>query len=370
MTDNVVILVPNWNGGIDRLFENIGEDGESEFEVTTFNTHGRSLFGLSFLPFKLVYYTSALFYTLLLPFRLTWFALFCMLGKIDVCHINLSTGASTVRKILFAAICRLFGVKYVIHLHGGDYRRFFSQLPATLQRFVRTLYTRASRVLVLGSLWRDYVTNEIGVPPERIVILPNAVPGPDRVAWNDKVEPPRIVFLGRLTREKGIVELVEALSDPGVASLAWSAILAGDGEIAKYRHAIAQLGLADRVQIPGWIDAPDVEHALSRASIFVLPSYYENLPLSLLEAMAYGLCCVVTPVGSVGDVVADGVNGVIVPVRDSARLADALRSLLTDGQRRRRLAERARSDFMARYDYAGYRQQLDNVYRAVLANRD
>ena len=59
MNKNVVILVPNWSGGIDRLFENINKVEESDFNISTFSTHGRSLRGLSFLPFGLVYYTSA-----------------------------------------------------------------------------------------------------------------------------------------------------------------------------------------------------------------------------------------------------------------------------------------------------------------------
>lgn len=373
MTKNVVVLVPNWSGGIDRLFENIEQNDlttTADFLVTKFNTHGRNLRGLSKLPFGLVYYSSAIFYTLLLPFRLLKFIAVCLFCNVDICHINLSTGASTFRKYLFARICRLFNVRFVIHLHGGDYRRFYDDLPRLFQRMARSLYEKADRVIVLGPLWKDYVVDVMEVPPEKVDVLQNAVAGPDSVSWEEKDTPPRILFLGRLIETKGIAELVDALADDEVRSLPWTATLAGDGEVARYRALIDTLGLTDRVRLAGWIGSEAVDDELSKASIFVLPSHHENLPLSMLEAMAYGLCSIVTPVGSVEDVIRDGSNGIVVPVKDTAALADALLSVLRDGDKRRRLGETARADFLAQYDYREYRGKLDRIYRSVLSAVD
>jgi len=311
-----------------------------------------------------------MFYTLLLPFRLLKFIFLCLFRRIDICHINLSTGASTVRKYLFAQICMLFNVRFVIHLHGGDYRRFFAGLAPRLQSMVRSFYCDADRVIVLGKLWEDYATEVMGVAPENIEVLPNAVPGPDMVDWNAKEAPPRILFLGRLIETKGIAELVAALSVAEVKELPWTATLAGDGEVASYRARIETLGLNDRIRLTGWISSEAVTDELRKSSIFVLPSHHENLPLSMLEAMAFGLCPVVTPVGSIEDVIIDGTNGIVVPVKDSARLADALLSVLRDSRKCRRLAETARADFLAEYDYKEYRGQLERIYRSVLmANR-
>jgi len=373
MTKNVVILVPNWHGGIDRLFENINQielAAEFDFCVTTFNSHGRSLRGLSVLPFGLVYYSSAIFFTLLLPFRLLKFIFLCLFRKVDLCHINLSTGASTLRKFLFARICRFFNVKYVIHLHGGDYRRFFAGLSRSSQKWVRSLYGDASRVIVLGPLWRSYVIDELGVSPDKVVVLPNSVAAPADVNRDDKADPPRILFLGRLTESKGIVELIDALSDDRVTALAWTAILAGDGEVARCRALIDTLGLSERVNLPGWVSSAAVEDALRKSSIFVLPSHYENLPLSMLEAMANSLCCIVTPVGSVEDVINNNVNGIVVPVQDATSLADALVSVLEDEEYRSRMGDKARSDFLAHYDYKDYRFKLERIYRSVLSTGD
>jgi len=373
MTRNVVILLPNWSGGIDRLFENIDQPRSAinpDFIFTKFHTHGRSLRGLSRLPFGLVYYSSAIFYTLLLPFRLLKFVFYCLFRKADICHINLSTGASTFRKYLFSRICRLFNVSYVIHLHGGDYRRFFAGLPGPFQRMSRSLYCQADRVVVLGQLWKDYVVDVIGVVPEKIEILPNAVTGPDSINWGEKETPPRILFLGRLIETKGIAELVDALSSDKVTALPWSATLAGDGEVANYQARINALGLNNRVRLAGWMNSEAVDDELRKSSIFVLPSHHENLPLSMLEAMAFGLCSIVTPVGSIEDVINDGSNGIVVPVRDTASLAGALQSVLQDEEKRRRIGETARADFLTHYDFKEYGGKLERVYRSILSPSD
>jgi glycosyltransferase involved in cell wall biosynthesis len=369
MNKNVVILVPNWSGGIDRLFENINQVEESDFNISTFSTHGRILRGLSFLPFSLVYYTSAFLYTLILPFRLIGFSFLCLIGRVGVCHVNLATGASTIRKALFALICRLFRVPYVVHLHGGDYRRFFERLPRPLKSLARSLYLNADRVIVLGAMWKEYVEEVIGVASDRVVVLPNAVAGPAEFTPGVRLSPPRIVFLGRLIKTKGIEELVAALSDPRVAALSWTAILAGDGEVAKYRSKIDGQGLTDRVALPGWVTTDAVDAALGESSIFVLPSHHENLPLSMLEAMAYGLCCIVTPVGSVEDVIDNGENGIVIAVGDTEGLTEALLSVLQDETLCNRLGNKAREDFLKQYDYKDYRGKLEAIYQSVLITR-
>jgi len=366
----VFVLVPAWSGGIDRLFESVGIEAtpaESDFDIRTFRTHGRSLFGLSKLPFQVVYYSSAVFYTIfLLPLRLAMFLFKCLFRNIDVCHINLSTGGSTIRKMMFSYICRLFRVPYVLHLHGGLYPEFFRRQPRFYRRLIRSLYLSADRVIVLGSVWRHFVVDQIGVDPAKVEILPNAVAGPRQLSWSRKRSPPQILFLGRLIEEKGIVELVEALSSREMRQKRWTAILGGDGEIVRYRRRVMELGLSDRVSLPGWMDTEAVNEALTTSSIFVLPSHFENLPLSMLEAMAYGLCPVVTPVGSVEEVIRNGKNGIVVPMGCADRIASELVQLLENPDRLRELGKAARTDFLENYDARLYRKKLETIYRRAI----
>lgn len=320
----IVILTPGTRGGVGRmmLYLRDSADTPSDLRPKLFSTHGAMLGSVVSFPFRLVR-----------------FALLCAGRRVDLCHINLASRGSTFRKVCYAALCRLFRTPYVVHLHGGGYREFFAGRGRGGKAVVRRLFLGARRVIVLGSPWRDFVRDEIGVPQARIVILANAVEGPEKITATERLLPPGILFLGLLRPEKGIDVLLEALSDPALGACEWRAVLAGDGDVGRYAQKVASLGLSERISLPGWCTQDRVRSLLRQSSILVLPSFVENLPLALLEAMAYGLCPVVTPVGAIPDIVHDGENGLIVPPGDAAALTRALVRVLKDFRRARRWAK-------------------------------
>lgn len=301
------------------------------------------------------------------PGRLRRFARRCASGEVQLCHINVASRGSTLRKACYAAICRRHGIPYVLHLHGGGYPEFLARGNRLTRAAIERLFLSAARVLVLGATWLAFVRDRIGVPPERIAILPNAVPALAELPEVQRVHPPLIVFAGSMHKSKGLDILLEALGQPEVRGLSWQATLVGGGDLPGYRARIAQLGLSDRVRAPGWAPPEEVRSLFARASIFVLPSLIENLPLALLEAMSYGLCPVVTPVGAIPEVVCHGVCGLIVPAGDSRELANALRTLLADRLLMSRLGQAARRRFRESYDISNYVTRLTDQYELALA---
>jgi glycosyltransferase involved in cell wall biosynthesis len=331
------------------LYLRDSRDVPADWQLTLFSTHGP-------MAWSIVRF----------PFRLVRFAFLCATRRVDLCHINLASRGSTFRKACYAALCRLFRTPYVLHLHGGGYREFFARRGPAGKAIIRSLFLRARRVIVLGSLWRDFVRDEIGVPQARIVILANAVEGPEKVIEAERGSPPSILFLGLLNREKGIDVLLEALAGPALGACEWRAVLAGNGDVEKFAARVASLGLSERVSLPGWCAQDRVRLLLRQSSILVLPSFVENLPLSLLEAMAYGLCPVVTPAGAIPDIVQDGQNGLIVPAGDAGALGRALVRVLKDSSLRASLGRNARATFESGYDIEGHAQRLRELYRAAL----
>jgi glycosyltransferase involved in cell wall biosynthesis len=348
----IVILTPGTQGGVARmmLYLRDAREAPADWRLTLFSTHGAMAW--SILSF---------------PVRLVRFALLCAAGRVDLCHINLASRGSTFRKACYAALCRLFRTPYVVHLHGGGYREFFARRGPAGKAIIRSLFLGAGRVIVLGSLWRDFVHDEIGVPQARIATLANAVEGPEKIVEAERASPPSILFLGLLRQEKGIEVLLEALAKPALGACEWRAVLAGNGDVAKYAADVASLGLSERISLPGWCAQDTVRLLLRQSSILVLPSFVENLPLALLEAMAYGLCPVVTPAGAIPDIVQDGQNGLIVPAGDAAALAHALVRLLKEPSLRALLGKNARATFDSAYDIKGYARRLDEIYRAATA---
>lgn len=299
------------------------------------------------------------------PRRLQRFAGRCASGEVQLCHINVASRGSTLRKACYAAICRKYGIPYVLHLHGGGYPEFLAHANRLTRAAIERLFLSAARVLVLGATWLTFVRDRIGVPAERIAIVPNAVPARAAPAV-ERVHPPLIVFAGLMHRSKGLDTLLEALGQPDVRALSWQATLVGGGDLAGYRARIAQLGLSDRIQAPGWTPPEEVRSLFARASIFALPSLIENLPLALLEAMSHGLCPVVTPVGAIPEVVCHGVSGLIVPAGDSRALADALRTLLGDRLLVSRLGQAAQRTFAESYDIGNYVTRLTDQYELAM----
>ena len=236
-----------------------------------------------------------------------------------------------------------------------------------LKAIVRSFFLNAEQTIVLGKVWKDFVIDEVGVNKKYVVILPNAVTGPEHFpAIEEKKLPPHILFLGRLGVRKGAPEMIEALAASPLKALPWAATLAGDGDIENTRKLVVERGLASKVDVPGWVGPIDVATLLARSSILALPSHAENLPLSMLEGMAYGLCPVVTPVGAIEDVITNGKNGILVPVGDSEALSNALIDLLENPEKCRRLALAARQTFEQGYDIKNYGQQLTQIYKNIL----
>jgi glycosyltransferase involved in cell wall biosynthesis len=281
-------------------------------------------------------------------------------------HINLASRGSTARKMPILFLARALRFPVVLHLHGARYREFFRGCPRLVRSVISAAFRAAVRVVVLGGHWASFVENEIGVPPERVERLPNAVPEvlPRSCRDASRVS---IVFAGRVGERKGTADLVHALAMQEIRDLPWRLTILGDGELSAAERLIEEVGLADRIHLAGWRSEADVSEALAEADIFVLPSYAEGLPLALLEAMAARLAIVATPVGSIPEFVTDGENGRLVPPGDTSALAAALGELLRDSTQRHRLGSAAEATWAEAFSLPAYAARLNALYAEVLA---
>ncbi|WP_055045631.1 glycosyltransferase family 4 protein [Devosia sp. A16] len=284
-------------------------------------------------------------------------------GRLDVVHINLASAGSTFRKLQVARAARWLGVPYVLHLHGGDYPNFWKPDDSRLSRAIRRMFAGAARIIVLGETWRRFVSSRAPEVADKIVVLPNAAAQPSlpHVGGGERVH---ILFLGRIGDLKGVPQLGEALNRMRHLE-GWRATIAGDGHVEAARAKAAEYGLAERVDLPGWVDGQRVAELIASADILVLPSFTENLPLSIIEAMASGLAVVATPVGAVPDIVRDGETGLLVPAGDVEALTAALTRLAEDKPLRERLGAAALQLHRERLDLAPYARAVADVWSAA-----
>jgi glycosyltransferase involved in cell wall biosynthesis len=145
--------------------------------------------------------------------------------------------------------------------------------------------------------------------------------------------------------------------------------MAGDGEVEQAKAAVDRLGLQAHVDILDWVSGAQKSALLERAAIYALPSYCEGLPMSVLEAMAAGLPVICTPVGGVPEAVTDGREGWVIPPGDIAALSNALDSLLSRAELRRRMGDAARHKIESLFSVAHILPQVEQLYEQLGAQR-
>ncbi|AWJ86703.1 glycosyl transferase family 1 (plasmid) [Azospirillum sp. TSH58] len=283
-------------------------------------------------------------------------------GKAQLVHIHMAEYGSVLRKGLIVAMASLFRVPVVLHLHGGRFPKHYEDAKPLSRWAIRHMMEMTSEVVVLGEYWRNWVVTTFPAV-RRTTLLHNAVPGPETIPERAEDGPVRLLFLGRLIKLKGIDVLLDALASEACRSRSWQLTIAGDGDLETYRAQAKALGLEDRVRFTGWLDQTGCRKELVQAHVLVQPSMFEGLPMSVLEAMANGLTIVATPVGSVGDAIADEETGLLVPPGDRAALAEALARVIDDAELRRRLGQGARRRFERQFDIAVYRERIVEIYR-------
>lgn len=263
-------------------------------------------------------------------------------GQVDIMHVHLTHGGSVVRKALPLLAARWAGVPAIVHGHSYDFAGWFDRLPTWGQLAVRRMLV-ADYWLVLGDRYVDEYASRLQIPDGRIGVLHNAVRVVDTPVAQSGIDRVHAVALGRLGIRKGsydVIAAVDALDETVRGRL--RVTLAGDGEVGGVRAAVTAARLDETISVLEWLTPAARDELLATAHIFVLPSRDEGLPMALLEAMAYGLAPVTTIVGSIGEVVTDQVNGIVVQSGVPSQIADALAALVNDEALRSRLGAAAR----------------------------
>lgn len=291
---------------------------------------------------------------------------------IDVVHIQASSHGSFYRKLLiFLAARYVFHKRVIYHMHGSRFVEFYEQSNAITQRLVRFLVEQSDMVIVLSTYWRDYFNRTFRV--RRLEILNNTIHQRDAsVGFPTRPAgklPVRLLFLGAIGQRKGIFDLLDGIrqyrdSFEGRLRL----YVGGNGETERLQQYVAQHRMESMVQFEGWVSGIRKHELLSICDVFILPSYNEGLPLSILEAMNYHLPIIATPVGGTAEVVQDGVNGFLVEPGDKKAMCQRLMRFIDNPDQITRMgSESAR--IITSYQPAAVLPQLHQLYTDLLTDR-
>ncbi len=287
--------------------------------------------------------------------------------RVDVLHVHVSERGSVLRKGLVVVATTIARVPVLLHCHGARFFDWFETLPTPARRAIGWMFRRAKLVVTLGEPSRARYVELLRLDPARVVVAPNAITLPDDVPDRSGHITIGVLFLGRFGDRKGSADVLAAVVElPLDVREILTLRMAGDGEVDQTRTLAEELGV--RAEISGWLTPEQRDEALRAAQIFVLPSRQEELPMAMLEAMGWGLAPIVTPVGSIPEVITDEHNGLLAAPGEIAELSKAIHRLMTDDDLRARLAAAAR-DTALRYDAVEYTAAMARRWLSLCPDR-
>lgn len=290
----------------------------------------------------------------------------------DLVYLKATSDTGFVRDSVLMAVARLFGRPVVCHLHGRPMGRLFA-LEGFWTRRVAAAMRLATVTIVLSPGLKAIFSRMF--PGQPLVVLPNVVdvariaPPPERRAEGAV----RILFVGRISKDKGAWDLVEIARVLAAATSDFVIHLVGiaesaDEEVA-IRKRVAEHGLTERLVFHGYQAGEAKARLFAEADIFLLPTYAEIFPNVLLEAMAAGLPIVTTDVPVIPEMIQDGVQGLVRKPGDIEGFADALLCYVRDAPLRRRVGDANRREAETRYDVPVAVQTLATLFDDLLAGR-
>lgn len=280
----------------------------------------------------------------------------------DVVHINTAFEPRAIVRDLVLA--KSAGNRpLLLHVHGGRFvmQDFPNKIIATLADH---LLRSAARVVTLSEVEAENILRR--TPGLRVVVLPNAVPAARFAAtdreWGEKT----IVYLGRMDQAKGLNDMVESCRMLVAQGFKFRFDCYGSGpDQESFVRGMTDV-LGEKFRFGGVVAGDEKIAALHRSDIFLMPSKFEGLPLSLLEAMAAGCVPVVSNRGAIPSVIDDGRNGFLVEPGDLTQIVGKLKFLLSEGEPGwNDLRENARRTIVDGYDLPQYSKKLQDLYAEI-----
>lgn len=280
-----------------------------------------------------------------------------------IVHYNFPLSPEAIiRDSFFMREARKQKRKMIVHIHGGLYMNA-SHIPFALHIILKKLFHWNVPFLVLSEREKEVLLSRFS--PKTVYVLPNCVEIGGFVGRSDKSSVLTIGYLGRITEAKGMKELLDACIVLQSKGIPYILKIAGSQDKNELYLEGFEKSLGNSFEYMGIISGKTKKDFLNSIDVFVLPSYYEGLPLSLLESMSYGAVPVVTPVGSVTEVVKDGVNGLLIEDHDVDSIVNAIIRLYEQEKLRNDLSEAARATIVEQFNPSRYFEELNTIYQSV-----
>ncbi|MFN0141348.1 MAG: glycosyltransferase [Pyrinomonadaceae bacterium] len=282
----------------------------------------------------------------------------CIARRPDLVYVHVGSNASLYREGCLILLAKLLRRVVVTHFHAGDAELYYSKQSAPGRLLIKTALGANDSIIAVSSE-TAHVVRSISAS-DQVVVIPNAIDtaafGPKDATSDGDV---KLIFVGATGKLKGEHDLLRALSKLRSSNIDLKVSIVGFGA-EDLRSECERLGIAKMIESLGPVPSTKMADRYADADIFVLPTYAEAMPMSVLEAMAASLAIVTTPVGGITELIGDGVNGLLVAPGDVDSLAEKIKDLAADPELRRRLGQAARRKVMRDFDLPRFEATLQS----------
>ncbi len=296
-------------------------------------------------------------------------ALFKFTGKlisnrnIKIIHLHSASRGSFLRKSIFILIAKIFSKKTILHIHGGEFKIFY-QNSGRMRFLIRYILNTADEVLCLSDEWKSYfdlITNTT-----KSIVLNNPVVLPVSIKKTVPGKPVKVLYLNHITQKKGLFDVVEyfRLHQKELAGN-FKLTIAGAGDTDQLLQIINKGNLNSIIEYKGWIAGKAKDELIQDCDVFILTSYNEGLPMSILESMSFGKPVIAGNVGGIPRIVRPGENGWLTAPGDIEALATVFNEIENYPGILTKYGERS-LQIVQDYSPEKVNEKLDEIYTGLL----
>jgi len=284
--------------------------------------------------------------------------------KYDILHVHTASRGSFYRKSIFINISKLYRKKVIIHVHGAEFKQFYLDESSEFKKkYIRSILKKANKVIVLSEDWKEFFLDICD--KEKIIVMYNSIiipPKEDKSYKNIN-----ILFLGRLGERKGMYDLLSIMPNILKNNKNIKVNLLGDGDVEQVKQICKDKRINNQVKVLGWVKGIAKEKIIKESTIFVLPSYNEGMPMSVLESMGYSLPIISTNVGGISCQVQNGINGFLINPGDKIKLEECMTKLINSEELRKKMGRESYELVKYKFNIRSTLTQLEKLYKELMS---
>lgn len=305
--------------------------------------------------------TNKLLWVIQLIKQFLVFPFFVKKNKIKMVHQNLPFDPKGVlREFVINYWCSLLRIPVILHLHGGMFITQGTNNKIFI-KLIQFIFNHSKQVIVLSEEEGFLLKEKFAY--DKAVVLPNCVDSSifKCVEKTQNHNKRILLYLGRIEENKGVYELIEALQKLK-NEFDFRFFLCGTGPLLEYCVEAFGSILGNDFEYKGVVSGESKIKIIKESDIFILPSYFEGMPMALLETMTAGVVPIVTNVGSMKHIIKHDINGLLIEKQNSNDLYEKLKYILSNPKQYQKLSINAQSTIKENYDIEKYIIKLNEIY--------